>query len=119
VLKKRGGGLQFVSQLDGQYDPLHYVLLFPYGQRGWSLALKTSTGMTMNQFYRYHLMIRDASRVIQLSGRLTQEYVVDAYAKIEESRLLWSGTTKQLCVQTCTKVYRIKFASMMQNRVVE
>ncbi|XP_078430714.1 uncharacterized protein LOC144702538 [Wolffia australiana] len=47
VLRKRGGGLQFVNQLSGNYDPLHFVLLFPY------------------------------------------EYVVDANAKVEESRLHW------------------------------
>ena len=43
----------------------------------------------MNQFYRYHMMVRLASRVLHLSGRLFQEYVVDAYAKIEEARLQW------------------------------
>ncbi|XP_078436351.1 uncharacterized protein LOC144707103 [Wolffia australiana] len=43
----------------------------------------------MNQFYAYHFMVRDSSRVLHLSGRLFQEYVVDAYAKVEESRLHW------------------------------
>ncbi|XP_078443067.1 uncharacterized protein LOC144712680 [Wolffia australiana] len=43
----------------------------------------------MNQFYAYHFMVRDSSRVLHLSARLFQEYVVDAYAKVEESRLHW------------------------------
>ncbi|XP_078431367.1 uncharacterized protein LOC144703147 [Wolffia australiana] len=43
----------------------------------------------MNQFYAYYFMVRDSSRVLHLSGRLFQEYVVDAYAKVEESRLHW------------------------------
>ncbi|XP_078438602.1 uncharacterized protein LOC144709071 [Wolffia australiana] len=89
VLRKRGGGLQFVNQLNGYYDPLHFVLLFPYGSLGWSLQLKESAHVTMNQFYAYHFMVRDSSTVLHLSGRLFQEYVVDAYAKVEESRLHW------------------------------
>ncbi|XP_078443049.1 uncharacterized protein LOC144712654 [Wolffia australiana] len=40
VLRKRGGGLRFVSELDVKYDPLHFVLPFPYGSLGWSLQLK-------------------------------------------------------------------------------
>ncbi|XP_078431629.1 uncharacterized protein LOC144703317 [Wolffia australiana] len=89
VLRKRGGGLQFVNQLNGYYDPLHFVLLFPYGSPGWSLQLKESAHVTMNQFYAYHFMVHDSSTVLHLSGRLFQEYVVDAYAKFEESRLHW------------------------------
>ncbi|XP_078435043.1 uncharacterized protein LOC144706046 [Wolffia australiana] len=89
VLRKSGGGLQFVNQLNGYYDPLHFVLLFPYGSPGWSLQLKESVQVTMNQFYAYHFMVHDSSRVLHLSGRLFQEYVVDAYAKVEESRLHW------------------------------
>ncbi|XP_078431140.1 uncharacterized protein LOC144702973 [Wolffia australiana] len=40
ILRKCGGGLQFVNQLDGNYDPLHFVLLFPYGTQEWSMQLK-------------------------------------------------------------------------------
>ncbi|XP_078440260.1 uncharacterized protein LOC144710388 [Wolffia australiana] len=89
VLRKRGGGLQFVNQLNGYYDLLHFVLLFPYGSPGWSLQLKESAHVTMNQFYAYHFMVRDSSTVLHLSGRLFQEYLVDVYAKVEESRLHW------------------------------
>ncbi|XP_078443457.1 uncharacterized protein LOC144712871 isoform X2 [Wolffia australiana] len=89
VLRKRGGGLQFVNQLHGYYDPLHFVLLFPDGSPGWSTQLKENFQVTMKQFYAYHFMVCDTSRVLHLSGRLFQEYVVDAYAKVEESRLHW------------------------------
>ncbi|XP_078440852.1 uncharacterized protein LOC144710886 [Wolffia australiana] len=89
VLRKRGGGLQFVNQLHGYYDPLHFVLLFPYGSPRWSTQLKENSQVTMKQFYTYHFMVRDTSRVLHLSGRLFEEYVVDAYAKVEESRLHW------------------------------
>ncbi|XP_078434171.1 uncharacterized protein LOC144705400 [Wolffia australiana] len=43
----------------------------------------------MNQFYAYHFMFRDSSRVLHLSGLLFQEYVVEAYAKVEEPCLHW------------------------------
>ncbi|XP_078444240.1 uncharacterized protein LOC144713523 [Wolffia australiana] len=89
VLRKRGGELQFVNQLHGYYDPLHFVLLFPYGSPGWSTQLKENFQLTMKQFYAYHFMVRDTSIVLHLSGRLFQEYVVDSYAKVEESRLHW------------------------------
>lgn len=89
VLRKRQGGLQTVNQLFKFYDSLHYVLLFPYGQEGWSLDFHERTNITMSQYYRYHLMVRPNHRVLQLAGRLTQEFVVDAWAKIEESRLKW------------------------------
>lgn len=88
ILRKRGGGLQRVSQLDRYYDSLHYVLFFPFGeQEGWSVKFKENTGVTMSEYYRFHLMRRPGNEFIHLAGRLAQEYVVDAYAKIEESRL--------------------------------
>ncbi|XP_078447566.1 uncharacterized protein LOC144716317 [Wolffia australiana] len=80
---------RFVNQLNWNYDAFHFVLLFPYGNRGWSMQLKERSKVMINQFYAFHLMVRDASRVLHLSGWLFQEYVVDAYAKIEESHLLW------------------------------
>jgi hypothetical protein len=67
VLRKRGGQLQFVNQLDPRYDPLHFVLLFIYGHQGWSLRLKQSTGATMAEFYCYHIMVRDEAQALRLS----------------------------------------------------
>lgn len=58
VLRKRGGKLQYVNQLDPSYDPLHFVLLFVFGHHGWSLRLKQATGVTIHQFYCFHLMVR-------------------------------------------------------------
>ena len=95
VLRKREGGLQQVNQLDKYYDSLHYVLLFPYGHEGWSVEFEKQTGITMNEYYKYHLMDRPNRRVLQLAGRLAQEFVVDAYAKIEESRLKWFRHNQQ------------------------
>ena len=40
-------------------------------------------------------MIRQECKAVHLCGRLTQEYVVDAYAKIEEARLRWATLNQQ------------------------
>jgi hypothetical protein len=32
---KRDGYLSNISEIHWSYDPLHYVLMFPYGQKGW------------------------------------------------------------------------------------
>ena len=40
----RGGHLKRISEMDPSYDPLHYVLLFPYGELGWHPALKDPQG---------------------------------------------------------------------------
>ncbi|XP_078433142.1 uncharacterized protein LOC144704557 isoform X2 [Wolffia australiana] len=54
VLRKRGGGLQFVNQLNRNYDPLHFVLLFPYGTQGWSMQLKERTKWTPTPRLKSH-----------------------------------------------------------------
>ena len=35
VLRKRGGGLQFINDLHPAAQPLHFTLLFPYGTKGY------------------------------------------------------------------------------------
>ena len=40
VIRKQGGGLQRISELSPLYQPLHYVLLFPYGEPGWHNGMK-------------------------------------------------------------------------------
>jgi hypothetical protein len=36
LLYKQEGGLKIISDDHPSYDPLHYVLMFPYGQNGWA-----------------------------------------------------------------------------------
>lgn len=36
LLYKQEGGLKIISDDHPSYDPLHYVLIFPYGQNGWA-----------------------------------------------------------------------------------
>ncbi|KAM0041949.1 putative DNA helicase Pif1, helitron helicase-like domain-containing protein [Helianthus debilis subsp. tardiflorus] len=75
--------------------PLQYPLLFIHGESGWSPDLRLcdrnqsqNKKMTMNMYYSY--LLHDRSNVYSLllrGGRLLQQYIVDAYVCIEESRL--------------------------------
>lgn len=40
VLRRRGEGLQKISNMHPAYDPLHFPLLFVYGELGWSTAIR-------------------------------------------------------------------------------
>ena len=40
VIRKRGGGLQFVNDIHPSTQPLHFTLLFPYGTKGYDSETK-------------------------------------------------------------------------------
>lgn len=75
--------------------PLQYPLLFIHGESGWSNKLRltvdeqeTDRKMTMNMFYSYQLHNRlNMYTLLLRGGRLFQQYMVDAYASIEQDRL--------------------------------
>ena len=55
ILHTREGPMNRISPLHRSYDPLHYVLLFPYGDDGFQLGLKRTNGrqtLTAQNFYR-------------------------------------------------------------------
>ena len=76
------------------YDPLMYVLMFPFGDKGWQdgshpLQNRRKDDSTALKYYRYRLMPQSGQtfNTIHRMGRLFQQYVVDMYAKIECARL--------------------------------
>ena len=80
------------------YDPLHFILLHHKGENGWSLELNGEGPDKVSQidFYAYRLMVRPGDFDMLLrAGRLMQEYVVDAFCKIQEARLQFTQTTHQ------------------------
>ena len=89
VLHYRDGGLKHISELHRSYDPLQYPLLFQNGTDGWHVNLKLQNGrkLTAMVYYRYHIMIRQNVSVLLRAKRLFQQYLVDAYCKIETERL--------------------------------
>ena len=85
VLHYRDGGLKCISELHRSYDPLQYPLLFPHGTDGWHANLKLQNGrkLTALVYYRYHIMVKQSISVLLRGKRLFQQYLVDAYYKIE------------------------------------
>ncbi|CAI9270649.1 unnamed protein product [Lactuca saligna] len=95
VIRHRVNGPQRINTLHPLYMPLQYPLLFIHGESGWSHKLRLTGDeqakdkkITMNMFYSYQLHDRlNLYTLILRGGRLFQQYIVDAYACIEQDRL--------------------------------
>ena len=78
VLNARNGVLQRITEVHRSYDPLHYVILFPYGTNGYSLDVPHNHGqgnVTPVEFYRYRVQVRNVDRTfnkLMRSRRLLQ-----------------------------------------------
>ena len=79
---------------------MQYLLLFPYGEDGFSLGiLKRLWGSThesenstlmMREYYAFFIQQRlNEGNTLISDGRLFQQYIVDAYCCIEGIRLRW------------------------------
>ena len=100
-----------ITQFNKIYDPLHYILMFPCGESGWTLNLKcgrttNAKHITQTQFYVYRLFDRlepNSGRHIPWMRRLFHQYIVDQYAKVEESRLNWIKNNQKLFTLNCIR----------------
>lgn len=88
-------------------EPLHYILLFPFGNPGWNMEKKTIRGKNFSQMRflrtRYFMNADQMCRFTRLAGirtvicpdhlflrvATTGEWLVDAQSMIEESRLTY------------------------------
>jgi hypothetical protein len=107
-----------ISELHVGYMALHYPLLFPYGEDGWHPNIllngvvanvdldedhveeyelqRKHYNVTMAEFYGYRFQHRDTHGIALLWGdRLRHQYIVDAYAAIEQSRLKYLRLNKK------------------------
>ncbi|KAG2210809.1 hypothetical protein INT45_013594 [Circinella minor] len=64
VVRSRADSLQHINEAHRHYDALHYVLIFPEGDEGWTITSRSN------------------------NETITQ-YTVDMYAKMESNRLLY------------------------------
>src|ERR1700679_63716 len=81
------------------YSSLHYVLLFPYGEDGWHKDISAQPGpqgqrrspnVSQRAYYAHHIHVRPGMQpALFWGGKLFQQYVVDAWASIEQSKLNW------------------------------
>ena len=92
LIESKSDNLKRIHSLSRFSDPMHYVLLFPFGNDGYSLNLKRSNGkqLSLVDFYSFRLQLRDGFNLLSRSGRLFQQYIVDAGSKIEKSRTNWA-----------------------------
>jgi hypothetical protein len=86
--------LKNISIFNAAYDPLVYVLLFPYGDNGYSIEFQreqndNQTGMTMMKYYRYLLCERASNSYLFKAKKLFEQWIVDMYCKIKSQRLMF------------------------------
>jgi hypothetical protein len=118
VFAQQAGPFQRISELHVGYMALHYLLLFLYSEDGWhpNISLnrvvadvdldeehveesefqRKHCNVTMAEFYGYRLQHRDIDGIALLRGdRLRHQYIVDAYATIEQNRLKYLRLNKK------------------------
>ncbi|UYV67933.1 hypothetical protein LAZ67_5002532 [Cordylochernes scorpioides] len=83
---------QRISLLHRNLDALLYPLFYPRGEQGWHDQIwQVSTAkphrVTQLQFYSYCLSKINSFNPLLNGGKLTQQFIVDAYVKIEANRL--------------------------------
>ncbi|XP_077199856.1 uncharacterized protein LOC143840327 isoform X2 [Paroedura picta] len=100
-----------ISILDPNLEPLVYPVLFPLGDQSWGTEIPLTpqpastsqvrppsthprTRVTQMQYYQFRLSIRDTFNPFLAAGRLTQQYIVDAYVKTEANRLNFLRTNQ-------------------------
>ena len=86
-------------------DPMTYPLLFFHGDFGWNVNLERNVvpkerrqgtrhreRLTLNEFYAYRVAVHDSCSIIHHSRLLFQQYLVDAFTKIEGNELAYIRT---------------------------
>ena len=60
ILHHKDGGVMRIDSIHRIYDALHYVLLLPEGQDGFTKHLTNSKGkaVSIRQFYAYNLQVQ-------------------------------------------------------------
>ncbi|KAF2356072.1 Helitron helicase-like domain [Trinorchestia longiramus] len=84
-----------IAYISCHLDPMVYPLLFPNGEPGCHINMphveqrqtRVRNKVTMQEFYSYRLAIRDDFSALHRAGKLLQQYIVDAYVKVEGCRL--------------------------------
>ncbi|WOL11319.1 hypothetical protein Cni_G20081 [Canna indica] len=98
IVEHRHSGLQRVNELHSSLMSMQYPLLFPFGDDGFRLQIPYSNSndttqikrkfVAMREYYAYQLMHRDREIIHLLrGGKLLQQFIVDAFSCVENSRL--------------------------------
>ncbi|XP_063215751.1 uncharacterized protein LOC134527212 isoform X1 [Bacillus rossius redtenbacheri] len=104
--------VQSINNLHPSTDPMTYPLLFPHGEHGYTSSMQHEfivselrNKVTCNQFYAYRIMQRQIFSILHHSGKLFQQYLVDAFCKAEALRLWYVKQNQgKLRVETLNEI---------------
>jgi hypothetical protein len=94
--------LQTISILNANWDLMTCPILFSRGDNGWHPELeKTDRSrnrkrVSMLQYYSYQLTVRPNFSPMHYAGKLSQQYVVDAYVQTEQNRLVFHRQSQKV-----------------------
>ena len=93
--------LSFFQDYHKSYMPLMYPLLFPHGTDGWSLETRTTRSpykkATLAQYTRFRRMnLSTYSIVLHIANNLYQQYIVDVWGILENSRITWMQNNQRM-----------------------
>ncbi|KAM0880860.1 hypothetical protein ACQ4PT_033300 [Festuca glaucescens] len=97
IVENKDKELKRISELHPSFMSMQYPLLFPYGEDGYRPEIEYEGNrkgkrkhVTMMEYYAYRIQQRlNQSSVLQMSGKLFLQFIVDAATCIEQWRLNW------------------------------
>nr|XP_017237579.1 PREDICTED: uncharacterized protein LOC108210701 [Daucus carota subsp. sativus] len=103
VVHTKTSGPKRISFIHPLFMALQYPILFPYAENGFHKGIKYKTidsntkkkrkNVTLKEYHSYQLHIRpNEGMTLRYGGRLFQQYIVDAFSVIEQTRLHWYRT---------------------------
>ncbi len=81
-------GIRRIEDIHPLFDALCYPLLFPSGERTWTIGLSPKKERTPQKYYKYLLAFRAGKdNLLHRSGRIFQQFAIDMYQKILMQRI--------------------------------
>ncbi|KAG2219582.1 hypothetical protein INT45_002540, partial [Circinella minor] len=80
VMRTRFDSFQHTNEGHRHYDTLHYVLIFPEGDEGWTIMSRSNNEtITVMQWYKYCFILRgnNDENELHFFGKLFQQYIGD------------------------------------------
>ncbi|XP_034936337.1 uncharacterized protein [Chelonus insularis] len=90
IINKSTKTLKHINTMDPNVETWVYPLFYPFGTQGWykDIPYHQANGkVTRNDYYKYQIAIRDGFNIFSMGRRLFQQWIVDAYVKVEKDRM--------------------------------
>ncbi|XP_027102921.1 uncharacterized protein [Coffea arabica] len=108
IVEEKTMGLKRITELHPSFMAMQYPIIFPYGEDGFRVNIprnvspnpRKSNGkrkfISMREFYAFRIQNRlNEAKTLVSAGNLFQQYIVDAFAAIEENNLNWIRANQQ------------------------